>query len=1146
MARLPTFVFKKVEGGSRVLSSGISKNTYTNPNLIFLRNSDYRFVFENKSSVIELYDTGGNILVRFNTDNFYEPQIIRFKKNYPEQIFYRIIGDTSENYGKILIRDFNKIEGRVFAYGYCNNTQIRDESNRTYVTENGYFYLDSDHIITDDDDFTNTKFYFSTEGGTDNSFIQRDVISYNKLLPFKFKASHGNLNIGPFSTIFYYIDNKIKDVNYRDIEKKMQYYFGLSDEFDPITDDPISAFLTNKIKLSDFKNYMLFTTTMELNSFLNGDASSSENHDFFYDKISGEIITKKFKFMLSKFYKYIKYEKTEYNDKIVNKFINLFLALTERIQETSDTKYKKICILERIYDIIYKFRNSIYNPELISEELFLKNTFEIIPNTIKIPDQTHYLLVSSVDGCATAPFGNYAKILITENLLFSVFNQKLKIEPEVISKLIGKTLYLRYSKETTTDFYCYKIQDFINFDYDLYELNLENYVDVVSGFDDSFHCCELEKNVKLTSYEKEIATKLSPELNLYSLSMYDLDREITLKLDITNKNYPYVKLNANEETFHVDEFLSNGDTSIPSFIFIKKTDSQLVNSLKITFDSENKNYSPRYIRYDFSLIKITDTLYENEVLVATTEYKHGFKVGDKVVIENSSKDSHLDGEHEIIGLVGQYKIILDYELPVGIEMSQANHIYADIKSLNSSKIYLDDLNSFSIGEKIVGHFDDKNTDYKIKNIKQDDLGKFLEIEGIIPYDTKLISKLYTTYNQIEYVFAKNPQIYNLNSLNIDTESYNLYVPKTPGMITKNILRQKVSSLSLITSAISSDAVEDEDLDIDIDNYSSSLKKKMYKQDEIAYHFSRTYLKSEFYLEGYDEVTSKTETYDWNNDGKIGIDEVKILERFLMTNPKSVAEYNINRENYPMASVLPNVVTALYACQENCCHDDFTESNDFSIYDVYIYDSFQTYVDSLGEDDNTEYSEFENYYDILVAQGIQEPLPETEQIIYMPTNPTEFKLCGDYTDSGDINAEDAHIYYAHKLYASANNGLLPETVLQFQTYYDTLVQSGIVPSLISPIKKLPSLSSDDTITIDTGELDKNCELISSKDAAIYEEWIRQGKPIDLDQFNENRLQGVPRACFLPVDDDLGPGDGDYEEHGTFVLNYDEIYSGIEHL
>ena len=57
--------------------------------------------------MIELYDTGGNILVRFNTDNFYEPQIIRFKKNYRTN-FYRIIGDTSENYGKILIRDFNK------------------------------------------------------------------------------------------------------------------------------------------------------------------------------------------------------------------------------------------------------------------------------------------------------------------------------------------------------------------------------------------------------------------------------------------------------------------------------------------------------------------------------------------------------------------------------------------------------------------------------------------------------------------------------------------------------------------------------------------------------------------------------------------------------------------------------------------------------------------------------------------------------------------------------------------------------------------------------------------------------------------------------------------------------------------------------
>ena len=78
-------------------------------------------------------------------------------------------------------------------------------------------------------------------------------------------------------------------------------------------------------------------------------------------------------------------------------------------------------------------------------------------------------------------------------------------------------------------------------------------------------------------------------------------------------------------------------------------------------------------------------------------------------------------KHEIIGLVGQYKIILDYELG-RIEMSHKPHL-CDIKSLNSGKIYLDDLNSFLL-EKNWGHFDDKNTDYKIKILNKMTLENF--------------------------------------------------------------------------------------------------------------------------------------------------------------------------------------------------------------------------------------------------------------------------------------------------------------------------------------------------------------------------------------------------------------------------------------
>ena len=111
----------------------------------------------------------------------------------------------------------------------------------------------------------------------------------------------------------------------------------------------------------------------------------------------------------------------------------------------------------------------------------------------------------------------------------------------------------------------------------------------------------------------------------------------------------------------------------------------------------------------------------------------------------------------------------------------------------------------------------------------------------------------------------------------------------------------------------------------------------------------------------------------------------------------------------------------------------------------------------------------------------------------------------------------------------------------------MVEEGIVPQLLTPIDKLPSLSTEDTITQIDGDINKNCELITEKDLAIYNEWIRQGKPTDIDVFNENRLEDVPRACFLPSDGD-GYDAGDYEDIG---LGFSEqkigkIYTGIEHL
>lgn len=57
----------------------------------------------------------------------------------------------------------------------------------------------------------------------------------------------------------------------------------------------------------------------------------------------------------------------------------------------------------------------------------------------------------------------------------------------------------------------------------------------------------------------------------------------------------------------------------------------------------------------------------------------------------------------------------------------------------------------------------------------------------------------------------------------------------------------------------------------------------------------------------DEMTS-----DWDGDGEVDELEAKILERFILTRPKTVDEYNRNRGDYPKVKVLPTLETAKYS------------------------------------------------------------------------------------------------------------------------------------------------------------------------------------------------------------------------------------------
>ena len=390
---------------------------------------------------------------------------------------------------------------------------------------------------------------------------------------------------------------------------------------------------------------------------------------------------------------------------------------------------------------------------------------------------------------------------------------------------------------------------------------------------------------------------------------------------------------------------------------------------------------------------------------------------------------------------------------------------------------------------------------------------------------------------------------------MDLNKYDVFSPSQPGAVTAAVFAKLISHIELrqrqeVAEIAEIDQLGPLDLSVSVRKLrviprsdESSPEPSKRSVADVAYHFSRNYLKKDFELSGYEEVSDKTDTFDWNGDGVIGKDELKILERVLMTRPRTVEEYNLHRENYPYATVLPNMATAQYACQEFCCHDDFTETDEFTIDDVYIYDAFQAYMDTIGQTATTEHQEFLDHYEALEVQGLSPWL--FDEMVYMPTNPSETKYCGDYTDTGTITADDAHIYFAHFMYVQ-ERGNAPDSVYRFERYYDSLVTAGMVPELLVYPEKLPSLASEDTITGADEAIPKACDQIGQKDLVIYYEWLRQGKPTDLDQFNANLWSNaIPFACFLPEDqEDFAPDE--YEDFGFQSFSFGEVYEGLENL
>lgn len=1201
--RIPTYLLQKTKNGLEFIGNGYFKDCY--PSLVFLRGKEYRFLFKDEASLIDLVDSEGNVLRTSNLTNTTQPLILTLGNNFPNKIFYRLKSDEDSTHGVILLRDLDKITGKVMTYGYAKGASVTDNKHYDLQTDdNGNFSLY----------FTNSGKYFYTldldlyaSGGFDSLATDVfDVQTYSSMSLFNLKTIKGSLILNTFTTLYYFLSKRFLRVDYKHLNKKICEYFKLSPNYDILTDDPIVEFMQNNLKISDYAQLIIFTSVVEF-------IASQPNRnleDLFYESTVNEILQGNEKFDPNN----IRFIKD--NDSITeyDMFKSASFVFVTKIDYIIKQNRKKDCILEDLLSLVHKFRLAIIDKDT-SYELFLKSDLQLTTGKLKLPIHSKIVLLSFLDNCKIASFGKYAKINLTDQFLSSILNQNLPFESEIVNKLIGKIVYF---KDALNNFFCYKIVDFINYDYDLPEIKIEN---MVQSFDEENLCCELENIINDPKQKSE--DDPVEETEIMDLILFNGDKENILNLSITNKDKPFDQINLTN-IFYINEFLPTTTKYIPPmFIGINKKYSQSVGNVEISFDTLNTNYDIDKIRYDYGTIKIKNINISDDILEFKTKDQHEFEVGDSIILQNTSKSGVLDGTHVVVNKTENtfaIKINVDKIIPE----RELIGVYGEVLSKRFSKIYCD-VNDFSKEDKLIfSKSANIKEDIIVHDIRQDYLGKFLLVNSILPKDLNIFSKKEDITDKNEkLMYKQETDAVYYNIPNLDLEKYDLwvYTPMFPGQALRsridsfisqikydNAVSQigqinKTNSFLRVSDNSQSDGetntiesvvgetentenstptptpinnVSDESInnepptssentnDISLKilqelNVINELPNTLFtdfadsnislpqidivlpmQNSTEVYNSNRKYLREEFEVGIGDELYD--EVYDWNGDGVINEDELKILERYILTRPSSVEEYNEFRGDYPVAKLLPTIATATYACQDYCCHDDFTQTENFNEEDVYIYDAFQTYISSLDENAESEFANFLYEYSVLEKQGLTPSL--SNDIVYMPTDPRQYNLCADYTKNEIIDSDDANIYYAYQLYNQANSEQ-PTSVAQFKTYYNSLVVSGIVPTLLQDIKVLPSLPSDTEIVSDTGTISKGCNEITWKDGKIYDEWLRQEKPVDIDEFNANRLGDVPRACFLPIEGD--PGFGDYDEFGdigfTFANNRE---SGVINL
>lgn len=246
--------------------------------------------------------------------------------------------------------------------------------------------------------------------------------------------------------------------------------------------------------------------------------------------------------------------------------------------------------------------------------------------------------------------------------------------------------------------------------------------------------------------------------------------------------------------------------------------------------------------------------------------------------------------------------------------------------------------------------------------------------------------------------------------------------------------------------------------------------------------------------------------DWNMDGEVDELDLLILERFVLTQPATLEEYNKDRGEYPLAKCLPDLTTAKYQCPvyREECH--YTPTPTPSI----LSDNTVRIKNACLNDNNLHIS---LEYNITQSTNL-----------YIHLKPSEL---GGKTFS---NLQTGN----HVIEHTFEN--LDVELTQIVVFISDAGWSNRIFAISET--EIPNCATPTpTPSLDCSEPHPDDLQIDYGDYLIFKRWLELEKTLRLDIFNRNR-DYAPQACRLPYNK--------YDDIGTSTYTFKEVYDGIENL